>query len=56
MTHMSYVMFENTLQDMRLCWNKLEEINFDLTELSESEQQAATKLIAWCKVIAKEFE
>ena len=45
MSNMSYVMFENTLSDLRDCIEKLDAIGGDLSQLSESEQEAAQKLI-----------
>ena len=55
MSHMSYVMFENTLRDLQACGEKMDEIDGDWSQLSESEQQVAKKLIALCKLITEDF-
>ena len=49
MGNMSYCRFENTLHDLRNCWN-----NFDEKELSESEEKARKRLVELCKEIAEE--
>jgi hypothetical protein len=56
MSHMSYVMFENTLRDLQACSEKMDEIDGDWSQLSESERLAAGNLIELCCYIAEEFE
>ena len=51
MANMSYCRFENTLHDLRDCYN-----NMDDSDLSDSEKQAKESLIDLCKDIAKENE
>ncbi len=48
MANMSYCKFENTLKDLRDCWN-----NFDDCE-SGSEEEARKRLVKLCKEIAEE--
>jgi hypothetical protein len=55
MSHMSYVMFENTLRDLQECGEKMDEIDGDWSQLSESEQKAAKQLIGLCKLITEDF-
>jgi hypothetical protein len=55
MSNMTYVMFENTLRDLRECCEKLEEIGGDLSQLSESERLASERLIDLCGYISEEF-
>ena len=54
MSNMSYVMFQNTLRDLRECNEALDEIGGDLTQLSDSERKAAEKMIEICKQIAEQ--
>lgn len=49
MSNMSYCMFENTFGELKDCEEKLEEINWDFEQLSESEQYYARKLMKVCK-------
>jgi len=46
MSNMSYCRFENTLQDLRDCYD-----NIDDDDLSETEEQAREELIELCKDI-----
>jgi len=55
MSNMSYCMFENTLADLQEAHDKLTDID-SLSELSESEQKAARKLIKLCNNIAEKFD
>lgn len=48
---MSYCMFQNTLNDLRDCY---EELSFENT-LSTDEEKAKTKLIKLCKDIYQDF-
>lgn len=52
MSSMSYCMFSNTLNDLRDCVDKLDEIGYDLSQLSDEEQRAANKLFKLCADIA----
>ena len=54
MSNMSYCKFENTLEDLRDCYQSLEQ--FDYGELSESEAEAAARLINLCRQIADNYE
>ena len=49
--NMSYCRFQNTLIDLHDCLRALEEIDFNISELSEDEAKAACRLIEICKVI-----
>ena len=49
MANMSYVRFENTLRDLRDCWDHL----FD--DLGEDEEQARKELVRLCREIAENF-
>ena len=53
MVNMSYCMFSNTLNDLRDCVDKLDEIGYDLSQLSDDEQRAAKKLFELCKDMAE---
>ena len=55
MSNMSYCRFENTLQDLRDCYDALCE-GINKSELSEYEQRALPELLELCKSIASEFE
>jgi hypothetical protein len=55
MSNLSYCRFRNTLDDLRDCEDKLDEIGGDLSELSKEEAQAAKSLIAICRDIANNF-
>jgi hypothetical protein len=50
--NMSYCRFQNTLDDLKDCWEHIDEN----TELSESELKARLKLIKLCKRIADNCE
>lgn len=50
MSNMGYCRFENTLRDLRDCYDHMDE------ELSESEMRAKKKLITLCSEIALDFE
>jgi hypothetical protein len=56
MSNMSYVMFENTLRDLRECKKKLYEISGNLEQLSETEREAAQDLIYLCTQISHNFD
>ena len=49
MSNMNYCKFENTLHDLRDCWNDFEDSQ---EELSESEKKARKSLVELCKEIA----
>jgi len=49
MANMSYARFQNTLKDLRDCYDNLDE------ELSESEEKDRAKLIKLCRLIADEY-
>jgi len=50
MANMSYCRFENTLRDLRDCYN-----NMDSDDLSESEFYARRHMIELCMSIATEY-
>ena len=54
MSNMAYCRFRNTLPDLRDCFQALNEMN-NLDDLSKDEVIAATKLIALCDEIAKDW-
>ena len=54
MGNMSYRRFENTYKDLQDCYEALQDK--DISELSESEQKYAIKLIKLCKKILVDFE
>ena len=54
MSNMAYCRFRNTLPDLRDCFHALNEMN-NLDDLSKDEAIAATKLIALCDEIAKDW-
>lgn len=56
MSNMSYCMFSNTLADLRDCVEKLNEIDYDLSQLSEAEQKAARKLFKLCLELGEGME
>jgi hypothetical protein len=56
MSNMSYVRFQNTLQDLRDCANALEEIDGNLAELSKEEARAANALIQLCADICNGYD
>lgn len=49
MPNMSYCRFENTLQDLRDCYENMDE------ELSESEERSRKRLIKLCTQIANNY-
>ena len=51
MGNMSYCRYENTLRDLRDCWDAWNEQEDDL---SESERKAKERLTKLCKEIAEE--
>jgi hypothetical protein len=51
MANMSYCRFENTLRDLRDCYD-----NMDSDDLSKSEFYARKQMIELCIVIASEYE
>lgn len=56
MSNMSYCMFQNTLQDLRQCAERLGEIGDELDELSEDEQRSARRMISICSDIAEQYQ
>lgn len=48
MSNMSYCRFQNALPDLADCVEALEDIGFNLSELSKDEQRAADELIQLC--------
>jgi len=51
-SNMSYVKFENTLEDLRDCYDTLQDSS-EIADLSESERKYAKKLIELCKDIVE---
>lgn len=51
MGNMSYCRFENTLRDLRDCWENFEDLQ---GKLSTSEERARDRLVELCKEIAEE--
>ncbi len=51
MTNMSYCQFENTLKDLRDCWENWEDPQ---GERSQSEKKAQERMLALCKKITEE--
>ena len=56
MPNMSYCMFQNTLQDLRHCAERLDEIGGDISELSDDEKRAAKRLIQICSDISDSYD
>lgn len=54
MSNMSYCRFENTLADLRDCYDALGESG--LEDLSPDERRAAESLLVLCQNIAGDFE
>lgn len=52
MPNMSYCRFENTVEDLRDCYDNINELN----DLSEDEQRARLRLIRLCQKIVDEAE
>lgn len=50
MSNMSYCRFQNTLRDLRDCYENIDDEN-----LSEEEQSAKEDLILYCYLILKEW-
>lgn len=50
--NMSYCRFQNTLEALRECVDALDEIDYDLKELSSEEGRAAQKLARLCQQFA----
>lgn len=53
---MSYCRFQNTVSDLDDCLQALEEIDFNISELSEDEAKAACRLIEICKEIGEQYD
>lgn len=51
MSNMSYCRFQNTLADLRDCFDAMNEDDDDLGDLSEYEAEAKYKLIELCRTI-----
>jgi hypothetical protein len=51
---MSYCRFQNTRPDLLDCVEALEDIGFNLAELSEEEARAADKLIQLCQRVVEQ--
>lgn len=51
MPNMSYCKFQNTADDLEDCFKAMEENNFDVENLSESERRGYEKLIELCNEI-----
>lgn len=49
MSNMSYCRFQNTLNDLRDCYNAIEEGEADDSELSREELEAKTALLMLCE-------
>lgn len=56
MGNMSYCRFENTLKDLRDCEEALENIDYEVTEMSSYEKNALPKLIELCKSISDNWD
>ena len=56
MSNMSYCRFQNTLRDLRDCAEALDEIGYNLAELSRDEAEAADALIQICQEIGGLFD
>lgn len=61
MANMKYCQFENTLEDLRECFDTLEENDFDAEEVeknasSPQEKKAVSQLISLCEEIAEYCE
>ena len=53
--NMSYCRFENTLAALRECDNAMAESCNPLDELSDSEKQAAKRLLKLCREMAENY-
>ena len=56
MPNMEYCMFSNTLNDLQQCVDRLDELGYDLEQLSDSERKSAWKLLSLCKDVVWEAE
>ena len=54
--NMSYCRFQNTVTDLADCLRALEEIDFNISELSEDEAKAACRLIEICQEIGGQYD
>ena len=54
--NMSYCRFQNTVTDLADCMDALEEIDFNISELSEDEAKAACRLIEIRQEIAGQYD
>ena len=54
MSNMSYCRFQNTRADLEDCVEALEDIDFNLDELSREERSAADALIQLCIRVAQQ--
>ena len=54
--NMSYCRFRNTVIDLVDCLRALEEIDFNISELSEDEAEAACRLIELCQEIGGQYD
>ena len=54
--NMSYYRFRNTVIDLADCLLALEEIDFNISELSEDEAKAACRLIEICQEIGGQYD
>jgi len=54
--NMSYRRFQNTVIDLYDCLRALEEIDYNISELSEDEAKAACRLIEICQEIGGQFD
>lgn len=55
MSHMRYFSFENTLIDLRNCWDALKDMGANIEELGNKEKIARKELIFLCQKIAYDF-
>ena len=53
--NMSYCRFQNTVIDLADCLRALEEIDFNISELSKDEAEAACRLIKICQEIGEQY-
>lgn len=56
MPNMSYCRFQNTLKDLRDCYEHMYDSDMNDADLSDEEKAAAVRLVKLCKRIAEEFE
>lgn len=55
MANMSYCRFQNTLLDLRDCYDAINSAEADDEKLSEEELKAKKRLLMLCKTIAKRY-